>query len=382
MPRIPVIADLFPLLCWRISVATLCALPITAHASDAKPAPLTVEAVAFDRIAATDFSALKNSLEKAGWPDSHIRALLGLEVQRRLNPDPVLRLEDLKPFHFWHTGPDALPVANLNTPELAKQRTEREELVRAKYDELFPHVETETGLLDRWEDQRRWGTLAPEKRTQVLALLESSGKARDEFLEKRGRMLNSQEWETLWQANRDTRRQLEHILTADELLDYDLRNSNTATQMRTELDAFAPTREEFVALFRLRHSLELAFEDKPHDSDPAADAQRELAEKDSLKKIAALLGPQRFDDYLLSLDPVCQTLRFDARYARTDAATTRRLYRSFLKAKQSLASLDAKPLPGREAASASLKAELHREFRTVFDEEGTRRFLQEQSLWP
>ena len=35
-----------------------------------------------------------------------------------------------------------------------------------------------------------------------------------------------------------------------------------------------------------------------------------------------------------------------------------------------------------DATAASLKAGLHREFRTVLDEEGTRRFLQEQSLWP
>ncbi|ATC63935.1 hypothetical protein CMV30_08200 [Nibricoccus aquaticus] len=344
--------------------------------------PLTTEALSFDRIATTDLPALKNSLEKAGWPDSHIRALLGLEVQRRLNPEPVLRFEDLKPFHFWHTGPDSLPVSNLNTPELVKARTAREELVRAKYDELFPHAETETGLLDRWEEQRRWGDLPADKRAQVLALLDRSARARDDFLESRGRMLNPQEWETLWQTNHDTRRQLEQLLTADELLDYDLRNSNTAARMRNELDAFAPTRDEFIAVFRLRHPLELAFEDKPHGGDPAIDAQREAAEKSALEKTAALLGPARFDDYLISLDPVCQTLRFDGRHARTDAATVRRLYRSFLNAKQRLASLDTQPLPEREAAATSLKAGIHREFRTVFDEEATRRFLQEQSLWP
>ncbi|MGC4072791.1 MAG: hypothetical protein QM760_09770 [Nibricoccus sp.] len=382
MSRIFAIARLSSSFRLSLVIAALSALPLAGHAANQPSAPLTADEVSFERVAATDLSALKNLLEKAGWPESHVRAVLNVEVQRRLNPAPVLRLEDLKPFHFWHTGPDALPVANLNTPESLRQLAGREELARLKYEELFPHVETETGMLDQWEEQRRWGSLSPEKRAQVSALLETSGKARDDFLEKRGRMLNPQEWQTLWQANRETRRQLTQILTPDELLDYDLRNSNTAAQMRNELDTFAPTREEFTAIFRLRHPLELDFEDKPRGIDTAVDAQRESAEKASAEKITALLGPGRFDDYRLSLDPVCQTLRFDGRYARTDAATVRRLYRSFLKTKDQLTSLDSKPARERDTASASLKAELHREFRTVFDEEGTRRFLQEQSLWP
>ncbi len=342
----------------------------------------TTDSLAFPRLAATDLHSLKTLLEKAGWPDSHVRAVLNVEVQRRLNPDPVLRPEDLKPFHFWHTGPDAMPVATINTPDERKARAAREQLAAAKYEELFPHVETETGLLDRWEEQRRWGDLSAEKRAAVSALLDRAAKTRDDFLESRGRMLTRTEWETLWSANRDTRRQLAALLTPAELLDYDLRNSNTAAQMRNELDAFAPTRDEFLALFHARHPLELDFEDKPAGLDSAIDAARADAEKATQEKIAAALGDARFDDYRLSLDPACQTLRFDGRYARTDAATVRRLYRSFLKTKAALGNLDTLPASERDSAASALKAALFREFRTVLDEEGTRRYLQEQSLWP
>src|SRR5262245_7681830 len=109
MNRIPAIAELSALLLLRTLAASLGALPLAlpTHAAESQPAPLTVEALAFDRVTATDLTTLKNLLEKAGWPESHVRAVLNVEVQRRLNPDPVLRLEDLKPFHFWHTGPDA-----------------------------------------------------------------------------------------------------------------------------------------------------------------------------------------------------------------------------------------------------------------------------------
>jgi hypothetical protein len=365
------------------AVLTGICVSIACARADATAVPLAPAAIPFDRIAATDLSALKNSLEKAGWPASHIQALLSVEIQRRLNPAPALRAEDLRPFHFWHTGPDAQPIATVNTPDIVKARATREELARAKYEELFPPADdTDSSLLLEWEDQRRWGALSAEKRTAVAALLERTGKTRDDFLEKRGRMLTRDEWETLWTLNRDTRRQLEQLLTPAELLDYDLRNSNTAARMRNELDAFAPTRDEFLALFRLRHPLELGFEDKPGGLNPAIDASRDAAEKASLEKIAATLGPARFDDYQLSLQPACQTLRFDGRYARADAPTCLRLYRSFLKTKAALENLDTLPASERDSTATTLKAALFREFRDVFDEEGTRRYLQDQALWP
>lgn len=341
-----------------------------------------LSSIEFTQISTFDLTALKSALEKAGWPKSHVQALLNVEIQCRYRTDFTPTFEDMRTFEFWRTGPDALPLAHLDTPERRKEMAEREAKAREAYESLFPVVEDESGPLTKWEEQRRWGNLPQDKRNAVEKILKDAEQFRDKFLKDRGRMLTRDEWEILWTANREARNQLAKALIADELLDYDLRNSNTAAQMRGELDSFEPTRDEFLGIFRLRHPLELDFEDKPKDLYPEIEAQRTAAEKLSTQKIAALLGPERFDDYQLSLDRGCQLLRFDGRYARITAATVRTLYRAFLATQAKLKEAEALPAVEKERRTTELKASLFAQFRRSLDEEGTRRYLQEQGLWP
>ncbi|MFT3868258.1 MAG: hypothetical protein QM715_07155 [Nibricoccus sp.] len=348
-------------------------------AEPAQPTPTSLE---FAQLSATDLPTLKSALTRAGWPKSHVQALLNAEIQRRFKTDFTPTFEDMRTFEFWRTGPDALPLAHLDTPERRKEIAERENKAREAYESLFPVVEEESGPLTKWEDQRRWGSLSQEKRATVEKILKSAEQFRDKFLKERGRMLTREEWEMLWAANRESRNQLAKALTPDELLDYDLRNSNTAAQMRGELDSFEPTRDEFLAIFRLRHPLELNFEDKPKDLYPDVETQRAAAEKLSTQKIAELLGPERFDDYQLSLQSGCQVLRFDGRYARISAAEVRSLYRVFLATQAKLKEAETLPAAEKDRRTAELKASLFSRFRSSLDEEGTRRYLQEQGLWP
>ena len=363
---------------------------VSAPASqDGTPAPFpaataaATSAIAYERLKLLDFAALKLELEQAGWPATHVQAFLNVEIQRRLNPPPELRPEDLRPFEFWHTGPDAEPLAHLNTPALQAAQARREEAARVRFDTLFPPAEQSADkLLLAWEERRRWGDLPEEKRRAVAALLERAGRERDAFLTSRGGLLAPGEHRQLWEMTEHTRAALAGLLTAEELLDYDLRNSATADRMRAELDNFQPTREEFLAIFRLRHGLELAFDHKLPGLDPGIDRQRAEAEAAADRSIAALLGPDRYDDYRLSLQPACQTLQFDGRFARSDATTVRRLYRALLATRNHIQETDTLTGAERTARIAELKRGLHEQFRLVLDEEGTRRYLQEQALWP
>lgn len=348
----------------------------------AEPVRATPFSLEFTQLSSLDLPALKSALEKAGWPKSHVQALLNIEIQRRFKTDFTPTFEDMRTFEFWRTGPDALPLAHLDTPEHRKEIAEREGKAREAFEALFPAQEEESGPLTKWEEQRRWGSLPQEKRYAVEKILKTAELSRDKFLKERGRMLTRPEWETLWTANREARSQLAKTLTDDELLDYDLRNSNTAAQMRGELDSFEPTRDEFLAIFCLRHPLELDFEDKPKDLYPDIETQRTAAEKLSTQKIAALLGPERFDDYQLSLQSGCQVLRFDGRYARISAAAVRTLYRAFLATQTKLKEVEALPDEEKNLRTTELKANLFAQFRRSLDEEGTRRYLQEQGLWP
>jgi hypothetical protein len=338
----------------------------------------------YERLGRLDFPALKLELEQAGWPAVHVQAFLNAEIQLRLCPPPALTAKDFRPFEFWRTGPDAEPLAHLNTPERRAAQARREEEARNAFDALFP-TEEQSGdkLLLAWEECRRWGDLPEEKRNAVIALLKQSEVAKDELLGSRGGMLMPDEHRQLWNIVESARADIAKLLTTDELLDYDLRNSATANRMRAELDNFQPTRDEFLHIFHARHAVELAFEHKSLAyADPEVARQRDEAAAAANQTIARLLGPQRYDDYLLSLQPACQTLQFDGRFARSDAPTIRGLYRALLATRNELRL--AESLPEREKATrvAELKRILHGQFRRVLDEEGTRRYLQEQELWP
>ncbi|MFT3783078.1 MAG: hypothetical protein QM790_13805 [Nibricoccus sp.] len=337
----------------------------------------------YEQLSKTDFAELKATLEKAGWPALHVQVLLGAEIQQRLNPPEIAKASDFRPFEYWRTGPDAEPLSHLNTPERLSARKTREESARRQFEALFPETEPEEQtLLRTWDEQRKWGKLSAEKRNALSAVFAQMNSARDAFLQTRGGMLIPEEHRQLWKITEDARSELAKILSPDELLDFDLRNSSTANRMRSELDNFQPTREEFLAIFKLRLPLELNFAHKFLGQIPEVDRARADAEAATEKAIAKLLGDTRYAEYKISLEPACQTLQFDGRFARTNAVTVRQLYRALLKAQTEYKNAENLSDGERRAAQAQIKSDLFKKFRAVFDEEGTRRYLQEQNLWP
>ena len=341
------------------------------------------EASSFEALARLDFPALKQELERAGWPAVHVQAFLNAEIQRRICPPDAPKPEDFRPFEFWRTGPDAEPLAHLNTPERQAARARREEEARLRFDSLFPPSEQSADkLMLAWEEQRRWGAVPEEKRPAVAAILTNAEKRRSELWNSRGGMLTEEERAQAREFSERARAELAKLLTPEELLDYDLRNSATANRMRAELDNFQPTRDEFLAIFRLRHGLELAFDHEAPGHDEEVERRRAGFAAAVDQAIAKLLGPERYDDYRLSLQPACQTLQFDGRFARSDATTVRRLYRSLLAARAGLRDVERQPEVERSVRAAELKRGLYEQFRLVLDEEGARRYLQEQELWP
>lgn len=334
-------------------------------------------------MSALPLSQLKTKLEAAGWPATHVHAFLEAEIVRRHSPD-ALSADDLLPFEFWRTGPDAQPIRPAVQRRREEKRQRAENAMQADREKLrlFDPVDDNHATLFAWEDQRRWGSLPADKRAAVTATLERGSRDLSQFLHQRGGMLRRSEWEYAWQITEKTRAQLAALLTPEQLLDYDLRNSETAARMRTELDNFQPSRDEFLAIFRLRHPLELAFAHKRPSQLPDVLARIAAAEAAVEQQLAALLRPERYDDYRLSLQPACQTLQFDGRYAQADASVIRGLYRSLLATRQRIREANTLSATERDASVASLKDALYREFRTVLDDEATRRYLQEQGLWP
>ena len=96
------------------------------------------------------------------------------------------------------------------------------------------------------------------------------------------------------------------VLTPQELEDYNLRSSNTASQMRSTLATFNPTEAEFRALFKFQSALDEQYPRPMGSYTSEQMAPRQAAEKQLQPQIEALLGPDRYADYQLATDPKYQ----------------------------------------------------------------------------
>jgi hypothetical protein len=345
----------------------------------ANTARLNPADIAFERIAALEPSALKQTLEKAGWPRDAVLVLVQSEIQRRLDPPFVPQASELRQFEFWRTGPDAEALPDLDNPERAAELERRAKRVLETIESLFPATEELPTALTKWEEDRRWGSVPPAKRGEIAAILaglDSAILTAAELPEEEGLI-------RMWQLRRDARKQIAARLTAGELADFDLRNSITADQMRNELDNFQPSREEFLAIFRLRHPLELDFPQQPDGLDTPVAAGRKEAVAEAERKIETALGRSRYEDYVLSCSRDGRALQILARRERVaDAATVRRLVRQVQETRRQLATLgNVETEPGATKA-AKLLQELSEKLCAALGETTAKRYLMEIDLAP
>lgn len=88
------------------------------------------------------------------------------------------------------------------------------------------------------------------------------------------------------------------LLTPAQLEDFNLRNSDTANQLRYELAAFNPTEEEFRSIYRLKAQLQPYLSSAtPEEMQRRTEAQRQVNEQ-----IKSMLGPVRAEEFTRAND--------------------------------------------------------------------------------
>jgi len=105
----------------------------------------------------------------------------------------------------------------------------------------------------------------------------------------------------------EKRKDLGGILSPEELENYELRSSQTANQMRWQLNAFAPSEQEFRSIFDLQRTFDLQYPNN-RSSDDAANQQRAAAQTALQDQIKASLGEARYAEYQRAQDGNFQQL--------------------------------------------------------------------------
>ncbi len=239
--------------------------------------------------------ALAAKLRAAGWPEDAIRALVTAYVADLFRPrerafqSSVMGQEYWRQAYFGNRSPAA-------TKAWRDLKHEKQALLKSllganyipepsadvRFAGLSPAVAESVAMIEQdyavltaeVRGDRTLGTtlLLPEDREKLL------------FLEK------------------EKAADLAKVLSPEQLLDYELKNSTTAPSLRYNLTAFNPTEQEFRELYALQKTLTERFGSTMVGMSASERDARTKAQAGIDAQVKQLLSPERYEDYTRAKD--------------------------------------------------------------------------------
>jgi hypothetical protein len=263
-------------------------------------------------IESTDYNDYIANLREIGCPEATIRDIIVADVnqlfaQRREKEIPAPEQP------WWRSEPDWAAIQT--AADKSKSLEEERKALLAKL--LGPDWDVSALAANRSTNTIAFtgavlSQLSPESRTKVLDInnrAQARLEAYRQAQEKAGKSLDPVEMARL---RRQTRTELSAVLNPEQMEEYLLRYSATATQMRQELSGFNTTPEEFRQIFKLRDSYGQDVQLTYAGGDPAMTKKRRELEEQRDASIRQAIGQERFRFYQLSQDPLFQQTRSTA----------------------------------------------------------------------
>ncbi|HVS53926.1 MAG TPA: hypothetical protein VHD62_16340 [Opitutaceae bacterium] len=264
----------------------------------------------WDTLATPELAATAARLKAEGFPVSLQRAILSALVVEHF-ADRHKALADLIDAQPWWRG------SIYGTASGAKILAQRQQLQRDETDAIDQLLGVGTGAsaYARASQARRFGNLPPEKATALSRIESDYNELSSEIQSGAQNMLLAEDREKLAFLEQEKRADIAKLLSPDELLEYDLRNSSTATQLRYQLSAFNPTEDEFRAIFKVQQAFDAQYAGGNYQL-MTLDQRRQWSEARTqvAKQIEAVLPPDRAAEY---------ALKTDSSYLQTNALVSR-----------------------------------------------------------
>lgn len=320
----------------RSAAGNIAGATASGHPSTSTGSPSAITAAPSDKTLALalnsdDPAQLRDALRAAGVDDETVRQLVSQRIWKKYQS----RLQALQ----TQTQPD--PAVWWKNPEqLRHQRQFQTKEQRETSRELHKAIQAETEALlgkpaspqiNPWQ-QRQYGFLADEKR-ELLQRVEQDyneliGEVNNETL---GFQLPSDQ-EQLRFLNEEKRRDIESVLSPEELRAYDLRNSPTAHQLRWKMTLMDATEEEYLQIFDLQKDFDAVYNQQNNYGGPQPERgpdywkERQAAEKELNARIRATIGDDRYTEYVVGNDHGYQQLQAAARRLGLPEDTPRQVF--------------------------------------------------------
>ena len=266
---------------------------------------LTVEintnAFHWGNVESPDYREYIANLRAIGCPEETVRDIIIADVNKLFGSRMAALYPSPKDYKFWRVENRA---AREEDRALSQKRRDLEREKRALLKELLG-VDYDVEMA-RWngrpdEDEWRQGFLSPEKQ-EALRALQSKYREMERALMAEGGMRNPENRAKMAALRAQREAELAQALGPQDYQEYQLRNSWTARNMRDGLTTFEPTEDEFRQIFDIRKQLDDQFGFTRDGGDQAMREQRQAAQAKVDEQLRAVLGEQRYNDYMLAQD--------------------------------------------------------------------------------
>ena len=290
-------------------------LPANTNGMELNPT-FTSRKFTWEDVASDDYVKYIESLRAVGCPEAKVRYIILADINEMFAKKRI-REAVAHDIQWWRAEPSEMMMVNVLHEKGRQLQEERRALITKLLGPEVLESEKDESLL--WSSVQLTGpvlgSLSPELHSQVQEICARAKERSDSLFWGRangGQPLNPVEMAKL---REQTRADLKQVLNNQELEEFLLRYSQNAQQLRNELRPIEPTPDEFRTIFRaldpLEHQMQLEYGSK----DALSEKQRERFDRQREAIIKEALGPQRFETYLLTKDPLYhQAQMFAAQY--------------------------------------------------------------------
>ena len=337
----------------------------------------------------TNYVTYIDNLLAFGCPDETVQDIIIADIAKLYAQRRAELRARLQPYKFWQTldpvnGSPATPELQQGLNALEK---EQRDLVRELLGvDLRKEMAIYTGEDDY--DAEDYSFLPAGKQESVRTVADKYDDLEQEIYSRSRGLMLDEDQEAIKQLQRQRRAELATVLTPEELDEYDLRHSETANNMRTQLAGFQPSEDEFRRIFRLQKTFDDNFEQAFDARDDVATEAKARAQQDAQAALNAevqkILGPERFAEYQRAQDMDYRALLQLGDRFELPAEVANRVYSMKLAAEQYKLQVETNPNiteAQREQMIAALARETERSVTATLGDQAVRTYQKTGGQW-
>ena len=349
----------------------------TADAKATDPAPASSEKL-WAQLQSGNLATLADRLRAAGFPPAMVRALVAAQVNEQFSARRKGLLAGQEERAFWKSQQNFF-LDRKNQAALRALGKEQNDLLKSLLgaDGIPGGDETLA-----WQ-RRQFGNLPADKLTALQNINNDYSELQQEIYTKANGLMLPEDRTQLAFLEKEKLADMQKALSPQEFEDYQLRSSNTANQLRSQLATFNATEAEFRALYKVAAVVdEQSGSAGPFGPRNPGDFQARQAAL--LAQTQAVLSPERFAEYKQATDPQSQQINRLVARLELPAATTQQVVavqQDIQTRARALQSNRDLPAADRAAQLAALSAEATAKLTTALTPRGLEAYKQNGGFW-